>query len=188
MLFEKIHLEEGEKIIKIVRKHWFILVIRTFYVLVSALLPLLVWWFISYQDANLNSLHINTADYFGHFVYLFALWILYCWIAIVYIWTDYYLDVWTITDRRIIAVEQVSLFNRSTGSFRLERLQDVNIYINGILATLLHYGTIELQTASGSQDEFRTDYMPHPRSLKSTILEATDNRFKVQNQHDQRNT
>ncbi len=178
MLFEKIHLEADEKVLKVVRKHWFILLTRILNVLLAAVAPALLWLFISNQNNPIANITINPDAFLLHFVYLYSIWIIFCWLAVVYIWTDHYLDVWTITDRRIIAMEQVRLWNRRTGSFRLERLQDVNIEINGIVATLLHYGTIELQTASGSEDEFRTSHIPDPRHLRALILQAADKRLE----------
>jgi hypothetical protein len=97
--------------------------------------------------------------------------------TLAYIWTDHYLDIWVITDRRIIAINQVTLFRRQIGSFRLEKLQDMNIEINGFIATMLHFGSIEAQTASGSEEEFQSRYMPNPRELKAVILEAADKRI-----------
>ena len=89
-------------------------------------------------------------------------------------WTNYYLDVWTITNKRLIAIDQHGLFHRETASFRLERLQDMNVEINGIIATFLDYGILEAQTAGGDDDKFRATGLPHPRELKSLILEASD--------------
>lgn len=98
--------------------------------------------------------------------------------TLAYIWTDQYLDVWVITDRRIVAIDQKRLFVRNIGSFRLERLQDMNIEIPGFLATMFDYGNIEAQTASGSEEEFSARYLPKPREIKAVILEAADLRMR----------
>ncbi len=177
MLSEKIHLDRDEKVIKIVRKHVFILLLKVFNILVVALLPIILWTILSANTSVNQLLGIDLDKYLDYFVYLYSLWLTFCWLAITYIWTDHYLDVWAITNKRIVTIEQVTLFHRNTGSFRLEKLQDVNVEISGLLATVLHYGTIELQTASGSEEEFKTNYIPHPRSLRSTILQAADKRI-----------
>ena len=82
------------------------------------------------------------------------------------------------TDRRIISIDQKSLFVRSIGSFRLERLQDMNIEIPGVLATMFNYGNIEAQTASGSEEEFQVHGLPDPRGIKAIILKAADTRMR----------
>jgi hypothetical protein len=56
-------------------------------------------------------------------------------------------------------------------------IPNVNIAINGILATFLHFGTVEAQTASGSEEEFRSHFLPRPRELKALILQAADQRM-----------
>ena len=181
MLFEKIHLEEDEKIIIIVRKHWFRLFYRCAGVITTALLPLIGWIIVTnVLDSASATITIDYDQYNKHFLYIYTLWLLINWMSLAYIWTDHYLDIWCITDRRIIAINQVSLFRRQTGSFRLEKLQDMNIEINGFIATMLHFGSIEAQTASGSEEEFQVRYMPRPRELKAIILSAADARMKMQ--------
>lgn len=186
MLFEKIQLEADEKIITTVRKHWFFLFSRTCGVLMTALLPLVGWILVSqFLQSDTIATTINIAPYTKHFSYLFLLWLLINWMSLAYIWTDHYLDTWTITDRRIIAVDQVSLFRRRTGSFRLEKLQDMNIEINGFIATILNFGIIEAQTASGSEEEFRANFIPKPQELKAIILRAADGRMYTTPSHEQ---
>lgn len=177
MLFEKIHLEADEKLLKVVRKHWFYLFIRSFWIISSALLPLLAWLFLVYADLSLDW---RLGQYGLYFTYCYSIWLLFHWMALAHVYTDYHLDIWAVTDRRIIVIEQVAFFKRHNGSFRLEKLQDMNVEIDGILATLLHYGTIEAQTASGSEEEFRENYIPRPRELKSLILAAADKRLERQ--------
>ena len=95
--------------------------------------------------------------------------------TLAHMWVTHHLDIWVVTNRRIVVIDQVSLFRRKIGSFRLEKLQDVNIEINGIIATFLHYGTVEAETASNNSDaEFRTKHIPNPRDLKALILKAAD--------------
>ncbi len=94
------------------------------------------------------------------------------------VWTHYYLDLWIITDRRIIVIDQIHFFNRKVSSFRLERLQDIKVAVNGVLATFLNYGTIRAQTASAAESNFMTGGLPEPRELQSLIQKATDERLK----------
>ncbi len=70
-------------------------------------------------------------------------------------------------------MDQRGLFFRNTGSFRLERLQDINVSIRGILATFLKFGDLQAETASNDR-EFIARGIPNPQELKSLILEAAD--------------
>jgi uncharacterized membrane protein YdbT with pleckstrin-like domain len=85
--------------------------------------------------------------------------------------TNYWLDVWTLTNQRFIAVDQRGLFNRTTASFRLERLQDITVSIHGIIATFLDFGSLEIQTA-GEENKFEARGLPNPEALKSALLDA----------------
>jgi hypothetical protein len=176
MLFEKIQLEEDETIIKIVHKHWFIVVARGLSIAVISVAPLAGWIAVNAaMQQNAATISIDLAAYTTYFLYFFSFWLLVNWMTFAHMWTTHHLDIWVVTTRRIIVIDQVSLFRRHIGSFRLEKLQDVNIEINGIIATFLSYGTVEAETASGNHEkEFRTPYIPHPRTLKAVILKAAD--------------
>lgn len=182
MLFEKIKLENDEKMLRVVHKHWFVLFGRTVGIIITALLPAIAWITLEILlQAEQNPLHIDLSQYLRYFTFFYSMWLLCSWMTLAYIFTDIYLDIWVITDRRIISIDQKGFFRRHIGSFRLEKLQDVNIAIDGIIATFLNYGTVEAQTASDSEDEFRSFYLPKPRELKAIILEAADSRMLLQN-------
>lgn len=181
MLFEKIKLEHDEQVLKIVHKHWFVLAVRIVSVICTTLAPLFGWLALSYLTQRTDNIIVfNTQEYIYHFVFFYSAWLLFNWMMLAHMVTDHHLDVWVLTDRRIISIDQRGLFNRHVGSFRLEKLQDVNIAIRGIVATFLHFGTVEAQTASGSEEEFRAHNLPHPRELKAIILQAADQRMHKQ--------
>ena len=50
----------------------------------------------------------------------------------------------------------------------------MNVQIDGIVATFLDFGSIDVQTAGHGDDHFEAHNLPHPRELKSLILKATD--------------
>jgi len=177
MIFEKIQLEANEEILSVIRRHWFYVFKQCVFIALLVFLPLLgLLSFLVFVPQS-NSVGV-LASYAPHIVFLYAFWLLINVMLLASIWTDYYLDIWCITNRRIIKIDQVSLFNRETGSFRLERMQDVNVEINGILATFLDYGTIHVQTASADLEEFKATYLPRPQEIKSQILKAADDRME----------
>lgn len=171
MIFEKVELEEGEIVLRVIRRHWFVLFKQALFSLFLVVMPLFV--FILTTRLGVTSL----SAYTPHLLFLLAFWLLVQWMFLAYAWTDQYLDIWAITNRRIITVDQIRLFRRQVGSFRLERLQDITIEINGFFATFLDFGTIHTETASGSENEFRAMYMPHPQEIKALILKAVDERM-----------
>ncbi len=177
MKTENIELEKDEHILIQVRKHWFVFALQIFSIIVVTLLPIGLFAFIMYSTIpGLTSLISNT----GLMIALYTAWLLVMWMVMFNIWTNYYLDVWTITSKRLIAVDQKGFFVRSTASFRLERLQDIIVTVDGILPTLLGYGTLEIQTA-GEEKNFKAYGLPNPGDLKGLILGATDSLISTEN-------
>lgn len=176
MLFDKIKLEEDEKVLKVVRKHWFILAVELIGAACMALLPLFLWLGIIIGKGQ-AWISWTVSDY--GFILFFAslLWWIICIMLATMIWTHYYLDLWIITDRRLIVIQQLGFFNRKTSNFRLERLQDIKVRVSGIIATLLNFGTIRAQTASAADSSFKMTGLPDPRGLQATIQGAMDDRI-----------
>lgn len=170
MLAEKIQLEADERILIQVRKHWFIIGVQVAGIALMAILPI-VGLSTLLQLPGFTKLVVSL-----NVPLVSALtigWLILSWMALGSVWTNYYLDVWTITNKRLIAVDQRGLFNRNTGSFRLERLQDINVTIRGIIPTFLDYGDLEAETASDDR-EFVARGIPKPQELKALILGAAD--------------
>jgi hypothetical protein len=173
MIFEKIQLETDEEILSIIRRHWFFVFSQCLSILVLTIVPLCLYTAVRlFAPIDITQ---EIAPFTLHLLFLYAAWILILWMMLATIWTNYYLDIWCVTNRRVIKIDQVSLFRRTTGSFRLEKLQDVTVQVNGILATFLDYGTIEAQTASEEIGKFKESYLPKPQEIKAQILLAADN-------------
>lgn len=176
MLFDKISLEPDEKVIKTVRMHWFIITMELLAIILVALIPLFLAIALLFMpvDSPIRSMFI---DYFLYFLFASCLWMIMATIAAVSTWTHYFLDLWVITDRRIIVIDQVHFFNRKVSNFRLERLQDIKVKVSGIIPTLLNYGTVRAQTASAAESNFTSPALPAPRELQSLIQTAMDARL-----------
>jgi Bacterial PH domain len=179
MLFEKIQLEADEKVITVIRKHWWVLARQLIFVTTLALLPLFIPLLFSIIGSitplvNTNPVTTAISTHLAELSFLYTFWLLLLWMFLANFWTDYYLDLWAVTNKRVVLVDQRGFFRRFISSFRLERLQDMNIEINGVIPTLLDFGTIEAQTAGGSNEKFIGYEMPHPRDIKALIVETTD--------------
>ncbi len=179
MLVDKLQLEADEDILKQTRRHWFVLFTQLFGLILGALAPLALLVFL---PAFTNGFFtIDLSNYGAEITFAYLLWLLFIWIGIFTIWTNYYLDLFVLTDRRVILLNQKGFFRRNVASFRLERLQDMNVEIHGVIATLLDYGTLHVETAGHGDEEFRATGIPRPRDLKSLILRASDQRLQEMN-------
>jgi hypothetical protein len=170
MKTEKIQLDENEEILLQVRKHWFILFTHVIGIVIVAVLPLFFYIVIVQSDILTSFVTLNTA----FLITLYTAWLIVQWMVLFSIWTNYYLDVWTVTNKRLIAIDQRGFFSRTMASFRLERMQDISVGVHGILATFLDYGTLEVQTA-GEVERFTVTGIPSPADIKALIVNSSDN-------------
>lgn len=177
MLFEKIELEPTEEVLKIVRKHWFVITVELLGSFIMLFFPFLVLFLIALFPSILAKFEFSLSNYTALITFCIATWSILSIMSAFMIWTHYYLDLWIITDRRIIIVDQIHFFNRNVSIFRLERLQDIEFSVKGIIPTLLNFGTIAAQTASAFEGNFKTSGLPDPRNLQATIQKAMDDRL-----------
>ena len=162
-----INLGNDERVLYEVRKHWYVLLTDSLFVVLLFLVP----WAVMF---GLDVLSVDLTSDEGSLIFFFAmLWLFLTWITFMIIWTNYYLDVWIITNKRIIDIEQFSLFSRDLSEFRLDRVQDVTIEGKGLLPTLLHFGDVHVQTAGESRD-FIIKGIPHPYRLRDILVKEHD--------------
>lgn len=155
-----------ERIIRIVRKHWFVLLSDLFVLVFFIGLPsILIFGAEKLVTAGIIAVSGSTI-YAGGF-FLFA-WLAIVWMIAWNIWTDYYLDVLIITDKRIFDIDQKGLFRRTSSSFRIDRIQNITVEIKGIIQTILDFGTLRLETA-GEREDFVATFIKNPYEIKKFI-------------------
>lgn len=103
----------------------------------------------------------------GSLFFLFALLFLF------QAFMDFYLDIWIVTNRRILNIEQTGLFSRTISELRLYRVQDVTSTITGFLHTMFSFGDVEIQDA-GQKIRFRFEDISNPNHVSKTILELAE--------------
>jgi len=184
MHVDSIKLEPGEKILIQTRRHWFYIVSQIATVVALALTPPIIFLFINALLTSQIEGGVRLTEYAAQLSYFYFLILILSWILIFNLWTNYYLDLLIITDRRAILLNQKGFFWRNVASFRLERLQDMNVEVNGLIATMLDYGTIEVETAGNADEQFKAHHIPSPGHIKSIILQAADRRIGDVAKHD----
>jgi uncharacterized membrane protein YdbT with pleckstrin-like domain len=167
-----IDIAQSEKVIRVVRKHWFVLLGTIILLGFFALIPLAILIF-------LNLVSLSQLFYFsgpGGLVdgFLVASWLLIVWILAWNLFTDYYLDVLVITDKRILDIKQYGFFRRKSSSFRIDRIQNITVEVKGIIQTFFNFGTIRIETA-GEEVEFVAKYITDPYAIKQLMNAAQDN-------------
>jgi len=157
-----------EKVILILRKHWFVLAWPffkgTLFVVIAALLPTI---------GKIGFYIFNSA--FLTIVYLvwIVIWVNY----LIYEYLNWYRDQYILTDRRVINIDQRSLFKRRVSEVELDKIQDVLHEINGVNATTFNFGNVIIYSAGSDKIELRD--IPQPAAIQNLIFklvkEATKN-------------
>ncbi len=155
---------KDEKVMLIVRKHRVVLLPYVLHIVLMLLLPPILYIFIvpfvlpAFLEPPYSRLFILLSSIYYGFV----------WIIAFAIWVDYYLDLWIITDQRILDVEQVGFFNRVVSELDLRRIQDITSQVHGMLPTIFGFGNICIQTAA-EKERFTMESVPHPVKLRREI-------------------
>ena len=90
----------------------------------------------------------------------------------------FYLDMWVITNDRMVDIRQITLFARSVAELDLYQIQDATSEVKGVFPSLFDYGNVAIQTA-GAHAQFMLLNVPHPHQLREMILDlaAEDKKY-----------
>jgi hypothetical protein len=173
-LIDFIHKKSYERIIKTVRRSPVTFIPYVLIFLILALVPAGVFWLINTMFPAL--LYGNTSYpamiLFGSTYYLCICLFFYSYFV------AFYLDIWIITNDRLVDVRQISLFAKSISELDLYQIQDATSEVEGFFPSIFNYGTVTLQTA-GSIPKFIIYDTPHPHELRQLLLDlaSEDKRY-----------
>ncbi len=139
--------QKGEKLVLFLRRHPVALAGRWALLVVIIFIPVGVYF---YLYANFFTI-ISLAAPYSFLLLLGSLYYLFVMLFFLNTFIDYFLDVWIVTDQRIINIEQRGLFNREISEHSLERIQDVTGLQKGFWPSLFSYGDVHVQTAGEIQ-------------------------------------
>jgi len=166
--------DENEEVVYEVRKHWFVMVIPSLVGLLCALIPLFIYICLS---TLLPAFDEVLKGYGVVLLSLWSFWILVWWVFWFIKWTDYYLDVWYITNKRIIDIEQRGIFHRIVSTLRYEKVQDITFEVKGIFEVFIGFGDVHVQTA-GEDQEIIIKHAKNPEGVKRIIISQLDKAFE----------
>lgn len=156
-----------EKVVLKLRKHWIILVRDTIGTTLLTFLPFILITIVQIFAPQYTQFN----GYLAFLGFATVLWLLIIWMALAVIWTDYYLDLWIVTDKRIISVDQVGLFNRKVTTLALDRIQEIIIKEENFMQAFFKYGTLDIETASPTDGDATMEGIPKPENVRRVILD-----------------
>lgn len=149
-------LESGEKLIALIRKHWAALMLPIAKVIISLAVIILL------RD-KIIEFHYGKGVIF--------VWIISSILYGVHQTIVWYMDCFIITDRRIIDIDQKSLFKRIVAEVGIDNIQEEVYEISGPLEAILNFGTVKVKTAS-SGSMIVMEQIPNPARVKNLIVKA----------------
>lgn len=160
-----------EKVFLLLRRHWFTYFgfVAVAVIMSIPLLAVIIVW-------------INRPDYFSAsigniaIILVFA-YILFALAIMLYGFIDYYLDVYIVTNERIVNIEQNGFFKRKISELHLHQIQDVSAKVNGMFSTMLHYGNVYIQTA-GERENFLFQSIPNPYRVSKLIVDLHETQIQ----------
>lgn len=165
---KEFELEPDEQIIAEVRRHWFFFALEMLPYAILAILPFALIAVPSFiEPLQPYAARVSFGNAFIHTA--LAIWLLFVWTGAWGAFTRYFLNLWILTNERLVEIEQRAFFNREVSSLLLNRVQDVTIETRGILPSLLNIGSITVQSA-GAVNEFRMRWIPNPKRMRDLIF------------------
>lgn len=165
----------GERVVLMLHRHGFVAFRIALLYALLALVPVAAWLLLGMRTDIF--VDVTSAGYAVATMLLSAyalVWGLLFFVS----WLNYYLDVWIITNERIINITQQRLFHRIVSEQKLYRVQDVTWQIEGVLGNLFKFGNVTIQTA-GEQGKFTFEHIPDPEAVAKAIMHLLE---QIENQ------
>lgn len=159
------HPMEGEKVIRILHRDAFVALKRVGLFVVLLVLPLLVLLMVTQLFPVLAESAL--AMIIGGLVV--SAYLLFIWLLFFFSMIDYILDIWVITDRRIIDVSQNGFFSRKISEQMLSKIQDITSDTHGFWPTIWKYGDLTVQTAA-QEKRFYFEEIPDPEGVRDLLI------------------
>lgn len=156
------NLRPWELVISVIKRHWIVYIILWLYVLIWIIISiglLLILW---------NTLIWNLTNIIFWLYFLVFLYIQ---------WLNHELDMYVITNNRVIGIDQISFLNRTVSECNLWQVQEVNSKTSWLFANILNYWTLSIQTAwniTTLKMGFCPDSMQEARKLLNVVDDYRD--------------
>ncbi|HSR89381.1 MAG TPA: PH domain-containing protein [Candidatus Udaeobacter sp.] len=158
-----------EKVMFTARRHPITFVPYVIFFLLLLIVPFGLYWLL-----NNSSLSVYLITPTGRTLGILAASVYFLSIFLFFYtnFVTFHLDVWIVTNDRLLDMEQKSLFDRVISELDLYQIQDATSEISGFFPSIFNYGNISLQTA-GAIDRFTFKNVANPNKLRELILDLS---------------
>jgi len=157
-------LQPGESIVRLVHRHWFFLALPLTLWLLATLAPPVLLLTLAARTGGPRLLDVVLTV-------ISAVWLVALGMRTYFVWYAWAHDVWLITNQRLVDGQKRHWFSEEVSTADLVNVQDVALERHGVLATVLGFGDLRVQTA-GEVEEFILRKIPRPQDVL-TVLDRT---------------
>ena len=148
-----------EEVLMVVKRQWIVYVMLFIYFFSGVIVTFMIFFFF----------WLNTWWYMLNII----LWLILS--IILYIeWLNHELDMYVVTNNRVIGLEQIAFLNRAVTECNLWQIQEVKSKAKWLLANIFNYWTLSIQTA-GSKTTLKMEFCPDVMQTSRKILNVVDN-------------
>lgn len=152
------NLRDWEKVEMVIRRHWIVFVILGLHAFIWLIINV-VLYSLFWAELWVN---IFTLIYLmGFSVYMYVEWI------------NHELDMYVITNNRIIWIEQIGFLNREVSQCALNDVQEVNSKTKWFFANMFNYWNLTIQTAWNASN-FRMEFVPDSLQASRKVLNTVE--------------
>ena len=156
-----LHLENlrpWEEVKMVIRRHWIVFVMLWIYAILGLFINLSLY-ILFWSTLWINIFSIIYLSWFLVFMYIE--------------WINHELDMYVITNSRIIWIEQIWFLNREVSQCALGDVQEVNSKTKWFLPNMLNYWSLTIQTAWNASN-FHMDYVPDSLQVARKVLNIVE--------------
>ena len=151
-----------EVVVNVIKRHWIVYIILSLFLLLAIIVSISIYIILWFNFLS-NMVNIVFWQFFWVFLYIQ--------------WLNHELDMYVVTNNRVIWIEQISFLNRTVTECNLWQVQEVNSQTSWLFANILNYGTLSIQTAwnlTTLKMDFCPDAMQQSRKLLNVVDEYRD--------------
>ncbi len=157
---------ENDQIIIFARRHFASMIGTVFIILIMIIIPIFLMNGIKVASPKiLSTIAANFIFVIGSIYYLVLA-------AFVFMqWVSYYYDILIVTDKEVLDIKQIGLFDRQITEISLLRIQDVSAQVNGFWPTLFNYGDVVAESAGENSRTYVIENIGNPIKIANQILQ-----------------
>lgn len=154
-----------EVVVSVIKRHWIVYVILSVFFLLAIFISFSIYLLLWFNFLS-NMINIVFWQFFWVFLYIQ--------------WLNHDLDMYVVTNNRVVWIEQISFLNRTVTECNLWQVQEVNSQTSWLFANILNYGTLSIQTA-WNQTTLKMDFCPDAMQQSRKLLNVVDEYRDKQN-------